>query len=90
MITPEQIADEEARATLWREQAAQRVAFQTELWGRLAGSPQAYAAFMARWQALILWLSERQEPATDPEDDYTYDPLHLGDQVNVGRAAHEH
>ena len=90
MLTPEQIADEEARAALWREQVARRVAFQTGLWGRLAGSPQAYAAFLARWEAVILWLTERQEPIVDPEDDYEHDPLQLSEQVNVGRPSREH
>ena len=89
-LTPEQIADEEYRAALWRAQAAARVAYQTSLWSSLAGSPAAYAELMDDWDAVIQWLAEADEPGTDPEDDYGQPPEGLSDQVNVGRPAHEH
>lgn len=81
MVTPEEIAAEEARAALYRAQQARRVQFQSELWSSLAGSPVAHRAFMARWQALIDYLAERDIEA-DPETEL--DPLGISDTVNVG------
>ena len=81
-MTPEQIAAEEARAALYREQQTRRVHYQTNLWKSLAGSPVAYRAFMARWNPLIEYLAEREievDPATE------LDPLGISDTVNVGR-----
>lgn len=85
MITPEEIADEEARAALWRTQAQRRVAYQAQLWASLAGSPAAAAQFWANWRALIEWVAEGNEPTVDPCDDADVDPLGISDSVNVGR-----
>jgi hypothetical protein len=85
MITPEQIADEEARAQLWRDQARRRVAYQEALWyGTLAGDPVALTQLHAAWAPVELWLLERQEPELLPEDDPSFDPLGLSDSLNVG------
>jgi hypothetical protein len=84
-LTPEQIAEEEARAALWREQTARRAAYQAGLWQSLSGSPAAREQLLAAWAPVILWLGERDDE-TDPEDDYGEDPL-LSEIVNVGRLA---
>jgi hypothetical protein len=81
-MTPEQIADEEARAAAWREQQVRRATFQQQLWLSLAGDPAAHAALDAAWQPLVLWAIEHQEPDTDPELDI--DPIGISDTVNVG------
>jgi len=84
-MTPEQIADELARAQLWRDQAHRRLAFQSNLWfGQLAGDPAAAARLRANYLAVELWLLEGQEPETAPEDDPMFDPLGISDSVNVG------
>ena len=59
-MTPEEIAAEEARAALYREQRTRRVHYQAALWKSLAGSPVAHRAFMARWQPLLEYLAERE------------------------------
>jgi hypothetical protein len=84
MITPEQIADEEYRAQLWRSQVTRRVQFQQSLWNGLAGDPFAYARLRASYLAIELWLLEAGEPLTDPEDDPGFDPFGISDTVNVG------
>lgn len=81
-MTPEEIAAEEARAALWRRQQVRRVQFQSALWNSLAGSPVGWRVFMARWQALIDYLAEREEPEGEP--DLEIDPLGISDTVNVG------
>ena len=83
-ITPEQIADEEARAALWRAQVQRRAAFQAELWASLAGDPVAAQRLRDNYQAILLWSAERDEPPLDPEDDPSFDPLGISDTVNVG------
>ena len=83
-ITPEQIADEERRAQLWRDQAARRAQYQQGLRLSLAGSYDAAQALREAWLPVELWLLEGHEPAVAPEDDPTLDPLGLSDQVNVG------
>lgn len=77
-------ATEEARAQLWRDQVARRVAYQTELWQALAGDPAAADRVRGAWAAVELWQMESHEPETEPEDDYDVDPLHIADTVNVG------
>jgi hypothetical protein len=84
VITPEQLADEEARAALWREQQRRRVAYQQALWASLAGDPAAAAALRLAWEPILAWQLEREEPDVDPEDDPGFDPLGISDQVNVG------
>lgn len=92
-ITPEQIADEEARAQLWRDQAARRLAYQAELRQDLAGDPAAAERVRGAWQAIELWQQEAAEPSIDPQDDPGFDPLEvnargretrLSDSVNTG------
>lgn len=80
-MTPD--AAEEARAQLYRDQAARRVQYQTSLWYSLAGPPAAYQEFNARWQPLVDWLAERDLPPVDSKDEI--DPLGQSDTVNVGR-----
>jgi hypothetical protein len=80
--TPEQIAEEEYRAALWRDQQARRVAYQQGLWYALAGSASAHAQLMAAWQPVIDWLAESENPI-DPDDD-PVDPFGMSGTVNVG------
>ena len=85
MWTPEQEAQELARAELWRAQAQRRLAFQSWLWfSALAGDAAARYALAQRWAAIVLWLAESQLQETDPCDDPSFDPLHIADSVNVG------
>lgn len=89
-MTLTDLATEEARAQLWRDQAGRRVSYQQHVWQALAGSPAAYAQLTEDWAALVAWLLEGQEPWTDPDEDYgAPDPV-LYDQTNVGRPANEH
>jgi hypothetical protein len=81
-MTPEQIADEEARAAAWREQQIRRARFQEELWLSLAGDPAAAQALRDAWAPLWMWAIERQEPENDPE--LEIDPIGISDTVNVG------
>jgi hypothetical protein len=83
-FTPEQAAAEEARAQLWRDQQARRVAYQTRLWWSLAGSPTAAAQLRKDWDPVVQWLLERDQPQFDPQDDPGFDPLGISDSVNVG------
>jgi hypothetical protein len=76
-------SDEDARAALYREQAARRVQFQSHLWNALAGSPSVHARFTEQWQPLIDFLAERQLPEVESQDEI--DPFGMSDQVNVGR-----
>jgi hypothetical protein len=81
-MTPDEIAAEEARAALYREQRAQRGAYQAALWHDLSGSRAALDDLYARWQPLIDYLFERDMPPVEPEDEL--DPLGISDTVNVG------
>ena len=82
---PAWVADEEARAQLWRDQRDRRVAFQRWLWfERLAGNPVARRQLMTYYQALIDWLLEAQAPDTEPQDDYGFDTFGISNSVNVG------
>lgn len=86
MLTPEQIADEQARAQLWRDQARRRVGFQQALWfGVLAGDPAAAMRVRLAYEAIVLWLLERDQPPLDPDEDPEFDPLGISDSVNVGQ-----
>ena len=83
--TPEQEAEELARAELWRAQAQRRLQYQQWLYySRLAGSSAAAAQVQDDWDAVVQWLFERNLPRTDPEDDPEFDPLGLSDMTNVG------
>jgi hypothetical protein len=84
VITPEQIADEEYRAALWREQVRRRQEFQLDLWNALGGDPARRAALQAAYEPLLAWALEQQMPELDPEDDPEVDPLGISDTVNVG------
>lgn len=62
---------EEARAAQWREDQDARVAFQTYLAKRRAGSSAAVAALRAQWQPFADYLAEigvtdADEVRTDP------------------------
>lgn len=60
---------EEERAALWRQQTANRVAYQTTLWTTgLRAPPEPRQAVLAAWQPVILALLEAKNP-TDPKDD---------------------
>lgn len=83
MMTPEEIAAEEARALEYRQQATRRVHYQTGLWQSLAGSPAARQALMDAWQPVIDWMAEREMPPVSNQDET--DPLGMSDWVNVGR-----
>jgi len=76
-------ADSERRAQLYREERQRRIAFQAALRHSLAGSHTAWLAFYKRWEPLLLWLAERDEPSV--ESQLELDPLGISDQVNVGR-----
>jgi hypothetical protein len=80
--TPEQEADELARAELWRAQAQRRRQFQGWLWfTALAGDPRAAAQLYANWAAVI---GMRLDDWTDPADDPEFDPFAISDHSNVG------
>ena len=83
-LAEQEAADSEQRAKLYREQQQKRVQFQTWLFGLRRPDPVAWQKFHARWEPLILWLAERQEPTVEPELDPYYDPLQQREQVNVG------
>lgn len=83
MMTPEQIAAEEARGALYREQRVARVQFQSALWAGLAGNPVARQALMRAWSPLIEYLSELYRPEFDSQ--LELDPLGISNTVNVGR-----
>lgn len=76
-------ADAERRAQLYREERQRRIAYQAQLRASLAGSHAAWQALYGRWEPLLLWIAEREEPPTDPQ--LELDPLGISDQVNVGR-----
>lgn len=61
--------DEETRAALWRQQVANRVEFQAELWLSLAAPPEPRQDVMDDWAPIFLWIAERRAGPTDPEDD---------------------
>ena len=84
-LTPEQIADEEYRAALWRAEQARRAAYQQGLWASLAGSPAARDQAYAAWSPVIEWLAERDMPDVDPEDDNVMPWPCMDETVNVGR-----
>lgn len=74
--------DDDTRAALWREQQRRRVNYQARLVSELAGSRTADAELRARWEPLVAWLHERQEPEVPPEVEL--DPIGISEQVNVG------
>jgi hypothetical protein len=80
--TPEEIVAEESRALLWRRQQIRRVQFQSSLWHSLAGSPSARRGLYRRWNPLIQYLLERDEPQPDAAAEV--DPFAMSDTTNVG------
>lgn len=84
-MDPDQYLSERARAELWQDQTARRVAFQAALWQSLTPDPGPAMRTRANWQAVEDWLLERQLPYVDPGDDYELDPLLMSDITNVGR-----
>jgi hypothetical protein len=60
--------DEEARAALWREQQAERIAYQASVWRALQAPPGPAAAVREAWAPVIAWLAER-DVYIPPEED---------------------
>ena len=59
---------EEARAALWRDQQANRVAFKSNLWLELQAPPEPRQQVLEDWSPIVLANLEAQNP-TDPEED---------------------
>lgn len=57
------ITDEEERAALHRQQAANRAAFQKALFASLAGDPEAAARVKEGWQPIIDARAEARDGA---------------------------
>jgi len=82
-LAEQEAADAEARARLYREERARRIAFQAQLRASLAGDHAAWLAHHEAWAPLVDWLAERQEPGVPSE--FELDPFGISEQVNVGR-----
>jgi hypothetical protein len=63
-----QAQDEEARAALWREQTAERIAYQRDVWLGLQAPPGPAAAVRAAWAPVVAWQAER-DVYIDPKED---------------------
>jgi hypothetical protein len=61
-------SDEEARAALWREQTAERIAYQAGVWRSLMAPPGPAAAVRAAWAPIVQWQAER-DIEIPPEED---------------------
>ena len=59
---------EEERAALWRQQQANRIQFQRELWLALQAPPGPRQAVLDGWMPVLAWQAERGV-TIDPEDD---------------------
>jgi len=60
---------EEERAALWRQQTANRIRFQHDLWLSLQAPPEPRQQVMDDWQPLLLAQLEAQAGPTPPEED---------------------
>jgi hypothetical protein len=60
---------EDDRAALWRQQTANRVAYQRDLWLSLQAPPEPRQAVIDAWAPVLMAQLERQAGATDPEED---------------------
>lgn len=60
---------EDDRAALWRQQTANRIKFQRDLWLALQAPPEPRQAVMDAWSPVLLAKAEREAGPTDPKED---------------------
>lgn len=60
--------DEEARAALWRDEQAARIAYARSVWLALQAPPGPAAAVREAWAPVVAWQAER-DVEIPPEED---------------------